>query len=329
MKPYSQKCLGAIATFPIVLLLGSCSNNFKSIEEFGQTSAIVKVSSAKMSNDIYQSCLRQTRYVSGKLFPNNIDTSDREKQEKDCDIYQSSAEKVTKVNSVLINYMVALGKLASNDTVSFEKNLDALENSLKSLGNSASLKEDQVNAGLKIARFIFNRLTTQFRHRNLNEAILCTNQSVQTYIPGLVSIVQDYYLNGRLRSEGLNIDRYYRKYAPAFEQKSPLSTLFPIEQSYIKDIDALNDRKQAAYAYIEILNQTAETHQQLADELQKSAKTAKKIEESCQKYFLKHGDNLVDQTRAPSPKQLNRMNEIVIKYQDEIRPLVVQLNKTF
>lgn len=334
MKTNSKQLLGVISAFPLILLLGSCgNNNFKNIEEFGLTSAVIKESSANMANDIYQSCLRQKRYLTDKRFSDSVGIPEREEREKDCDKNQSDAQTVTDVNEVLIDYMVALGKLASNDAVSFEKNLDALENSLKNfnntLGATAGLKEDQVNAGLKIARFIFNSLTTQFRQENLNQAILCTNQPVQDYIPGLVSIVQEFYVNGILRSEGVNLDSYYRKYAPTPEEQSQLLALFTIEQNYIKDVDALKERKQAAYAYIEILEKTATTHQKLTDELNQPAKTEKEIEDSCQKYFSADGDSQSAQTSLPSPKQLKRINEIVMEYRDEIRPLVKQLDKTF
>ncbi len=321
---------------PLALLLGSCGNNFQNIEEFALTSAVIQDSSAKMATDIYQSCQRQIKYNTSEFFPDIVGIPKIEAQGKECSKDREAAEIVNNVNSVLIGYMVALGQLASNDTVSFDKNLAALEVSLKNLNTTlssvlsgGSLKEEEVSAGLKIARFIFNQLTTQFRQQNLKEAILCTNQPLQQYTPGLNSIAQDFYINGILRSEGVTIDSYYRKYAPTPEEKTQLLALYTLEQDYLTEVNALDERKKAANAYIQILQATAKTHQELFDEFNQSGMTLQELEVFCQDYFAKDSPEQLNPTSSLTPKQLNRVNQIVLEYSNEIKPLVKKLDRAF
>ena len=328
VKLNSIKIPKILSLLPLALLIGSCGANFENLEKFGLTSAVIQDSSAKMAEDIYQSCLRQAKYIPFGGLSEAIEK--REEEEKNCAQELPSVEAVTNANLVLISYVRAIGQLASNDTVSFEKDLDALENSFKNLNTtSIALKEDQVSAGLKIARFIFNEFIAQFQRENLQDAILCTNQPIQEYVPGLVSIVEKFYIDGILQIERLNIDRYYQKFTPTSEQSSQLLALFTLEQSYIKEVDALNKRKEAADAYIEILKQTAQTHQKLKNEFNQPIRTEKEIEDLCQKYFSENGDTQPSQTSLPSPKQLKRINEIVMEYQNEITPLVQKLEGAF
>ena len=322
--------------FPLALLLISCGANFKNVQEFALTSAVVKESSKSMAKDIYQSCIRRAKYSTSKLFPDTVGIPEIEAKEKECSKYQEAAKVVNDVNSVLIDYMVALGKLASDDTVSFEKNLAALEASLKnfnttlsSVSSSGGLKEEEINAGLKIAKFIFNQLTTQFRQENLKEAIVCANQPVQEYTPGLNSIAKDFYHDGILQSEGVTLDRYYRKYAPTPEQRTQLVALYTLEQDYLTAVNTLDERKEAANAYVEILQTTAKTHQKLFDEFNHTAMNAKEVEIFCQDYFAKDKDEQSNQTGSLTPKQLKRVNQIVMEYTDEIKPLVKKLDKAF
>lgn len=298
--------------------------------------SIVKESSESMVNDIYQSCLRQAKYSSSKFFPDTVGIPEIEEKEKECRNYQQAAEVVNNVNSVLIDYMVALGKLANDDTVSFEQNLAALEASLKNLNTTLSsispgggVEEEEINAGLKIAKFVFNQLITRFRQENLQEAILCTNQSIQQYTPGLNSIAKDFYAEGILQSEGVKIDSYYRKYTPTPEEKNQLVALYTLEQDYLQAVNALNERKEAANAYRQILQATAKTHQDLFDEFNQSGMNDEEIEVFCQSYFAQDKDEQSNPTSSLSPKQLKRVNQIVMEYTDEIKPLVNKLDQTF
>ncbi len=147
MKLNSIKIPKIFSMLPLALLIGSCGANFENIEKFSLTSAMIEDSSEKMAKDIYQSCIRRAKYSTDKLFPQSVGIPEIEAEEKECNKYQEATEVVKDVNSVLIGYMVALGKLASDDTVSFEKNLAALEASLNNL--NLTLSSVSPNSGLK------------------------------------------------------------------------------------------------------------------------------------------------------------------------------------
>ena len=335
VKLNSIKIPKILSLLPLALIIGSCGANFENIEKFSLTSAVIQDSSAKMAKDIYQSCLRRAKYNTSEDFPDSVGISEIEDKKKECNKYQEAAKVVNNVNSVLIGYMVALGKLASDDTVSFENNLAALEASLKNLNttlssvsSSGGVGEEEKEAGIKIAKFIFNQLTTQFRQENLQEAILCTNQSIQEYTPGLNSIAKEFYAEGILQSEGFTIDSYYSKYVPTPEEKTQL-VLYTFEQDYLTAVNALDEKKEAANAYVEIIQATAKTHQELFDEFNQPAMNETELEVLCQDYFAKDQDEQSNQTSSLSPKQLKRVDRIVMEYTDEIDPLVKKLDKAF
>jgi hypothetical protein len=359
-----------LSLFPVVLIVGSCGANLENVEKFGLTSAIIQESSTNMVKDIYQSCLRQAKYK----IPNNENNQDNfirslrileakdpnlEQEEKKCqeNKYQDAVRDINLANSVLIDYMVALGKLASDDTVSFENNLAKLEFSLANLNTTLNItlasipsiasdsppifKEEEIQAGLTIARFVFNQLTTQFRQENLQEAILCSNEAIQVYIPGLMSITQDFYVEGILESEELENYQYYSNFvqytlpeeefanASKKEQTAQVLALYTFKQEYLNAVNNIEQKKEAANAYQEILQATANTHQELFNEFNQSAMNRQEIEVFCQEYFAKDADESSPQISSLTSQQLKRVKQIVMEYNKEIKPLVNQLDRAF
>ncbi|MFL9458903.1 hypothetical protein AB0758_48975 [Tolypothrix bouteillei VB521301_2] len=73
-----RKYLTSIA-IPLAVLLGSCGANFQSVENFSNSREKVQQASNAFAEDIYQSCLRRTRYV--KLVPDNGISTRNERRE--------------------------------------------------------------------------------------------------------------------------------------------------------------------------------------------------------------------------------------------------------
>ena len=337
MKIKLKKMSNILTFIPVAFLAVSCGSGFESVEKFGLSSAIIKESSEKIANDFHGSCIRKAKYNTSETFPAIIET--RAEQEKECEKYLEDVELVSDANTVLIDYMVSLGKLASNDSPSFDKTLDALEASIKNLnttvGSTTSsgifLEEEQVNAGLKIARFIFNRLVLEFRRENLKEGILCSDDYIQVYTPGLASIVEEY--KSFLATEKNKVDSYYTKYSPTPERQNQVLALFTFEQNYNQEIDEINNKKQAANAYIMILEKTAKTHLELKEEFNNEKMNDQEIKKFCEPYFAEIKSENKDRknisSSLPSLEELERINEIVMEYQDEVEPLVKQLDNGF
>jgi hypothetical protein len=275
---------------PLLVLVTSCKN-LKTVEEFSQTSVRVKTTATLVSNDAYASCLRTARQYKrykplkptdeGNITPPSLDekipifpSADSfkaiEENEKACDTKKEDADIITQANTTLTNYMEALGRLASGDTVKFDQNLDALEKSINGLtGLVPNAPTDEINSGLKIARFIFNQFTLAFRRENIKEAILCANQSISEYTDGLKFVGQKYYIEGTLRNERIAMDNYYQSLKPDISaqpsQASERIATFILRRQYGDELVALSNREQAGQAYIQILSETAKTHNELRD----------------------------------------------------------------
>lgn len=376
MKFNLPKIPKIVLLLPLSLMVASCETNFENIEKFGSRSALVREKSASMAEDVYQSCLRKAKYT----IPDNENNRDSfvrslrilerqdpnlQAEEDKCqqDPYQKAVEEIEDANSVLIEYMIALGKLASDDAVSFEQNLAKLEVSLQNLNTTLAsvtaissdttsmFQEEEINAGLAIARFVFNQLVTKFRQDNLQEAIVCTNQSIQDYIPGLISITRDFYIDGILRSEELENYQYHSNFVQytvpdgksvnvstqgqkfenlsTQEQTNQILALYIFKQEYLTAVNTIEEKKVAANAYVKILEETAEAHQKLFEELNEPAIDEKEIEVSCQEYFAEIKNDVSPQTSTLTLQQLKKVDRIVMEYTNEIEPHIKKLDKAF
>ena len=359
-----------------VLLLATACRDLESVEKFGQSSAAVKTAVALVSNDVYASCLRTARQYSLRRIQPNEDSSTSsqlptqgntsfpaadyfkgiQQAEKDCDGDMEHAAIIANANAILTNYVEGLGTLASGDTVKFDKNLDALEKSIQGLtGLVPNSPTEEINAGLKIARFIFNQFTLAFRRENIKEAILCANPSVGEYTEGLKFIAQVYYIDGTLRSERIAMDEYYQSLKPdtssqAYQASERIAT-FLLRRQYGEELVAFADREQAARAYIEILSATAKTHNELRNVFADSKNMNEQdLKDFCTPIFTKKDSSgatgalpapaLVSPTLAesetstPAPKALSltpteseAIAQILRDYQRRVEPLALDITR--
>lgn len=257
MKRNFKRVRAIVAFVPFALLLNSCGRDFPSVQKLGKMTTTLEVSSSKLADDIYNSCITRTKYISFLTAPGSSGSFPlREGEEKKCDESNRPAVKNVKdANTVLIQYLKTLGKMASGDTGSFDKNFDELGESLKKLqvpqANSKAfiLDSSDVNAGISIAKFITNAFTREFRREKLKQAILCTDKDIQTYIGsatsgvkdsvakkptsgGLIALTQEAYANGILTAEEQEIRNYFTNY---------IGGLTPVSQEHTLDFMKLEE----------------------------------------------------------------------------------------
>jgi len=311
---------------PVVLIVSGCRNNLEAIEKFGLTSSQIKAASTEMADDIYQSCMR-TFWYNLPRDPKFDFVSERQ----NCDRFGEARERVSKANFVLVEYVESLGRLASNNTISFDSNLNALKDSIKVLaGNSPiplQLNQEQFEAGSSIISSLAGIFTNSFRRKNLRQVIVCTDKPIQQYIPGLSLIAQEGYINGSLEKEKLIVDSIFRDFLPDL-RNNPGERAKKAEE-YNQTIDALEKRKKAAQAYIELLSSTAATHAQLKTQFAPSTDESKTAS-FCQGYFSKTSSVAdTDQTFSLDAKKLKKVNNILAQYYKTAKPLVEQMEEGF
>ncbi|MEC4814949.1 MAG: hypothetical protein SAK29_16960 [Scytonema sp. PMC 1069.18] len=347
MKQKFKPIKAFLAFIPLTLALSSCGKNFPSVEKLDKMATQLEQTSSSMADDIYQSCLKRTQFISFL----SGDFIHRKEEEKNCDeIYKPTSQDVKTANVVLVKYIKSLGKIASNDTVSFDDSFNKFGDSLKSLeiprsnGENFTLNKSEVDAGVGILKFITNAASREFRRKTLKQAIVCSDRDIQTYINGvsftpvkgadsgptttggLIGLTQA-YIDGILQSEEQQIDTYFRDYRTVADKKQDELTLIQLEDAYNKAMASLRARREAANNYVAILQEIAKLHQEIKTEFQDKAKK----EDSCQAIYtttLQKGDTK-DKEVTYNPEELKRLEEIISKHANNLDPLIQKLDKGF
>jgi hypothetical protein len=353
---FKRKSLISVV-IPIAVLLGSCGDNFQSVENFSKSKEIVKRASNDFAEDIYQSCLRRTRYI--KLVPDNGIPYRNERRESCENTERGDSNNFKTAVNILIEYMNALGAIASGKDLSLDNSIDNLGQSIKDLSISGNrLDADAVDGGSEILKVLFDLATNKIRKDALQKAIVCTNEPIHKYITGnsvpatdengvdlykpakggLIFIVNDNYLSkaGTLGIEANAIDTYYKSYFLTLNQ---LGTDKEINQSnyqqvvdritvgekltedYNKAMEIVAEKEQAARAYNQILVSTVKTHNRLSKEFSEGLKP-KDINQLCQ-FNTKVSFKKIDETK------MRRIKIILNEYAISVKPLVEEVDRAF
>ncbi|MBE8966462.1 hypothetical protein IQ277_09460 [Nostocales cyanobacterium LEGE 12452] len=353
---FKRKSLIGIV-IPIAVLLGSCGDNFKSVESFSKSKEIVERASNDFAEDIYKSCLRRIRYT-----PLVLDSgiSDRNKRREGCErIERVDSENFQTVVNILIDYMDALGAIASGKNLSLDNSIDELGQSIKDLSiNGNKLDADAVDGGSEILKVLFDLATNKIRKDALQKAIVCTNEPIHKYVTGnsvptadkngvalykpakggLIFIVQNNYLNeaGTLGIEANAINTYYEPYFATLKKLGndreinssnyqqvvdQITVGEKLTEDYNKSMEIVAEKDQAARAYNEILFSTVKTHNQLRKEFEEGLKP-QDVSRLCQ-FNAKVSFKKIDE------KKIKRIQTILNEYVISVKPLVEEVDRAF
>ncbi|KAB8320365.1 hypothetical protein SD81_001800 [Tolypothrix campylonemoides VB511288] len=348
MNDNFQKVLKLFVLFiPVTILLNGCGRDFKSVEDFVKNHQVaIKNSSELLAQDIYDSCLRRVNYI---ILTTSSGIETRENTLKRCNSENKpNISRVKNANSLLLNYMAQLGQVASGKTVSFDDNISDLQTALTNLNSGGFIPEATVQAGTNLFQIFVNALSKEKRGRALKKAILCADDSLQTYITGnstfkdnqqqnnggLINIAQ-IYTNTILEVEKRGINSYYETYLAPLEKftDSQISVALEVQKDYNEAMKIVQDKKDNAQNYIEILQATATAHSRLKDAFQGTGKDTISTEEKkqlCQSVLAGTENDL--ETNNQSSKldltetEMKKAQEILSEYSQIVKSL--QKNRT-
>ncbi|NEP63238.1 MAG: hypothetical protein F6K31_41100 [Symploca sp. SIO2G7] len=326
------------------LIISSCgtSSTIQSAQKFGELASRFEENTNNLADDIYNSCIRKIQFF-------QVDTSEsneaRDVALKDCnDLNKPTARQARDANKLVTDYIRAIAKLASDDVVSFDNELDKVKESLDNLsipissGNTLSLPSNAVDGGISIAKFLFRWATADFREGVLKEAVVCTDKPFQVYTEGLKFVFDEAYINGILDQELFRVQSYYNYYAALLRQNpdGPARdrAFRQLQTESFNAIQPVLERQDAALAYISIIGKTSNTHSELA-KLFSDGEDSPDLS-SCSTYF---GDDssISVSTQFVGQKTLNSeltidelitVKKIILDYQEEIEPLLIQMEES-
>jgi hypothetical protein len=246
-----------IVTGATFLLAANGCVNLEDAAGLSRLSGEARISLPRVSNDVAGTCARQNT-----LFENTPPAErPATEQAQDCTPYQEIADHLAKDENVLADYFDALGKLASNQPMSYDTTIET--NIAATKGNSA-LKANTISAGndaQKILKSLADAATNGYRAKQLGRLIQQDDAAIQSLTQALKKIITvDYAL--LLSNEEVSLDTFY-KGPMAGAQPTERLTLILVQRQYAHDKAALQFRKEDIAAYSRVMDDIAALHAKL------------------------------------------------------------------
>lgn len=238
----------AILPLIVALTLAQGCANLSAIREFANVST-ESAQYTRLVTDYVGSPIRQKRYQP----PSEYELLDRIAAER-----AAQGERLFLRHRLIEEYMDALGRLATDEAVTYDKELDALGNAVKEK-RFTDAKEADAFAG--IAKILVKGVADHWRQRQLKELIVASNEPFQVVVDSLRVVVERGF-GGDLSNERSAIRRYYQNLVLESRDKAGIAALEEWRDLRLAAIDA---RAKAIESYAKILRKIAEGHQKLYD----------------------------------------------------------------
>ena len=342
-----------LALIPISFIISSCQNgDLKAVKSFGALSQDLKNANETISADIYASC---TRAATWEALGTAASRKNMQDQLGVCDdSYRLNSENTKIAGNVLVNYVTAIGNLATKNDNGFTSEFTNISEALGNLNiNGNQINENAREAGVQIAEFITNLLVRDFRRRNLKLAIVCTDRDIQEYSANLSNFIDSSYVDFLLNKEIIQINEHFGFYISNVNQllrklsdpennpqnnsqdfKTIQERQTLLEEKERAEITKVIERKKDASAYVATIRSTADFHGQLKRIFNKNREelSSKQIQK-CNKYRSNNQDMSVQNTEENndsgnqeiSVSELKQAKKAAKEYVDKVTPLLHEI----
>ncbi len=236
----------------VVLTLTGCSS-LQPVAEFGKNASAI-AGYPDVAAD-YPAGLER-KHLYGQTDPSVSDAS--------IAIRKRDARRLRDAQEILEAYARALGALASDDLIDYDKQVDALNKSLVSVKFATSAQTEGYS---KIAKFGLRLGTDIYRRNKIGELITTYNPYVQKATGNLITIVEKGYLTG-LAGEKILLQKYVAGPAAKSTQETEgLPEIINIVSA--QQTEMLEKKEQNAQALAKGMRVFAKGHQKLANNIGK------------------------------------------------------------
>ena len=256
IKNESLKKSCPILFFSILLLFLSSCTNLAHIKQFSETST----ETATFEQLVEDYVGYPDRVI--RLQPESQKSAlEKTKQDR-----LDQKEGLNALHQTMTNYMAALGKLAEDNIVSYDAELDS---AAKTLRKSKFVKMETVEASGEISKILFKAFTDLWRKRQLSKIIDQSNSNFQTLIDGLKFITEQGFLSS-LDIEMAVVDKVFNnskmdlKHRTKDKQIPPEISLM-LEEWKSENQNSIENKKKLIASYAEVLDKIGEGHQSLYD----------------------------------------------------------------
>jgi len=242
---HKRSSLG-LGLFVLTLALAGCVD-LAEVVKFAGISQTANQSFPGLVADMKDSCLRFNSYV-----PKN-------EMHQDCSKYDKTAPGLLAAQAVLIDYMEALGKLGSNESVTFGKNLGALPGKFAEAGLDAA----QAKAATSLAAKLANLAIKGYRKHEIRKLVRAENGDIKTLTAALAKLIGNDY-DQLLKNESEAMRDHFETLLHEYGAKEPLAAEL-VKRAWAADQKDLDARRKAAGAYARIMSSIADGHNKLAE----------------------------------------------------------------
>jgi hypothetical protein len=254
MKASFRNCRACLA-IGFLLALSGCVE-LDDVAGLGKIADQMRSSLPPVVADIPASCERQNSLVM------DIPANERGPlAATDCAPYKDLAEHISKDQSILIAYLDALSKLASNAPSGYDTAIAANITTTGAFTGISPHAAAASSAAQQLASAIADAATHAYREKKVNELILAADPSVQELTSTLSQVITVDF-NQVLSNEGKRLGSFYD--GPIAASKGERLSLILVQRQYEGDKAALATRVAAVQAYGKVMDNLASTHAKLA-----------------------------------------------------------------
>lgn len=307
-----------IAFLSMTLLSCRDQERINATQTFSSMVISFKSSSEEISNDIYLSCIRRAGYF-------NIDLVESRKNRKDvlesCELLYRPASVLAKdSSSIIIDYMLAVGNVL-NVKFNTSEDLNRIKAALSSEQISLfKIDSSSLSAGIGIINFLLDLVIRRSQVDNLQLAIVCGDDSIQSYSMGLADAFQAGYIDGVLVDERTRIENYYSERATIMLSAGAEQIDFQVlEDNLADDTEKIVQRQRAGEDYIDLIGMTAKAHSELKEIFSDNKEV---LDAECVSYFEEYRSSQII-----TPAKEREVHRVLENYQEKAEPLLENFKK--
>ncbi|WP_103654248.1 hypothetical protein [Agarilytica rhodophyticola] len=229
----------------IALLVVSGCTNLSAVRQYSETANGSLSMVPDVVDDFTKSCKRRAHFQPSGSKPN-------------CEKIKESSEPLTEVVSVLQKYTQSLGKLASDEVVTYTENLDSLEKEINSL---EKFDKEKISAVTSIAKYLSKLATDVYRRDKVKDAIQENNQHIKVVTSVLADIIKNDY-KSLLETEGEAVGKYYKEIKTQHSVNEPLAVKLAMKEKDVH-MEAVDAKSKAIAPLTELIKKIGTEHDKL------------------------------------------------------------------
>jgi hypothetical protein len=176
-----------------------------------------------------------------------------------CRSFYDLEPRLTGTLDVLANYLNALNELASDEVVTYDKQIEGFASNLKSGG---AFSEAQAKAAGGLAKFLADAAASGYQRRKIIDTLKMADADLAVLCDGLSRIIGQDYVRV-LENEENALRSRYRDAIQADATKNSAAALI-VQEYWRRDLALLNQKKAAAQSAVGMLAKIRDGHRALA-----------------------------------------------------------------